>query len=98
MNPDQFLRRAGYGYVVDRRNGQNSYSRRLGAGLYPRFHVYYEEDNDTVIFNVHLDQKRATSIGAARKHHGEYDGSIVEAEVARLKQLIVSLVRRDENN
>ncbi|MBI4779160.1 hypothetical protein HY797_01760, partial [Candidatus Falkowbacteria bacterium] len=53
--PESLLRQAGYAYLTDRNTGQESYVRRLNRGFYPRFHLYLEEQNKQVIFNLHLD-------------------------------------------
>ncbi len=87
LNPAQFLRLAGYAYITDRRSGQDSYVRRLGAGFYPRFHLYAEEDGDKIIFNLHLDQKRPSYAGA-HAHNAEYEGEVVETEIQRMRQLL----------
>ena len=85
--PEQFLRRAGYGYIRDRRSAKDSFVRRLGGGFYPRLHMYIEDKGSEVILNLHLDQKKASYAGA-RAHNAEYDGLIVEEEIKRLKNLI----------
>ena len=84
---EQFLRRAGYGYIRDRRSGQDSFVRRLGSGFYPRLHMYVGEQGDQIILNLHLDQKQASYAGA-HAHNAEYDGDIVEAEIERLKNFV----------
>ncbi len=86
-NPAQFLRRAGYGFIVDRRRGTESFARRIGRGHYPRFHVYIKEAGDRIIFDMHLDQKQASYEGA-HAHNAEYDGAPVEGEIDRLKGLL----------
>ena len=85
--PEQWLRKAGYAYIRDRRSGQDSFSRRLGSGFYPRFHIYFEEEGEKTIFNLHLDQKQASYAGA-HKHNAEYEGELVAAEIARLKEML----------
>ena len=87
MAPEQFLRRAGYGYIRDRRSGKDSFVRRLGNGFYPRLHMYVSERDDQIIFNLHLDQKQASYAGA-HAHNAEYDGEVIEAEIERLRGLI----------
>ena len=87
--PEQLLRQAGYAYLMDRHTGQESFVRRLNRGFYPRFHLYLEEQNGQVIFNLHLDQKQASYEGA-HAHNAEYDGEIVEAEMARIKNYVPS--------
>ena len=88
MTPEQFLRRAGYGYIQDRRTGQDSFVRRLGGNFYPRFHVYPSHMGENVVFNLHLDQKRPSYAGA-HAHNGEYEGELVQKEMERLKELII---------
>lgn len=87
--PEQLLRQAGYAYLMDRNTGQESFVRRFSRGFYPRFHLYLEEQNGQVIFNLHLDQKQANYEGA-RAHNAEYDGEAVEAEMARIKSYVPS--------
>jgi len=87
INPEQFLRQAGYGFIIDRRRGQESFIRRLGNYHYPRLHMYVDKDNDFCVFNLHLDQKQASYAGA-HMHNAEYDGEIVEGEINRLKGLL----------
>jgi len=86
INPVDAIRRAGYGLVRDFKNPQQSFSRRLGGGIYPRFHVYIENG----FFNLHLDQKQASYRGSSA-HSGEYSGEAVEAEGARIKQFVESV-------
>ncbi|OGF28050.1 hypothetical protein A2331_03005 [Candidatus Falkowbacteria bacterium RIFOXYB2_FULL_34_18] len=88
-NPEQFLRRAGYGFIQDRRSGNESFVRRLTRDFYPRLHMYVDKKDTEVIFNLHLDQKQASYAGA-HMHNAEYDGEIVEREIERLKILINS--------
>jgi len=89
FEPEQAIRRCGYGRVVDRRENKISYARRLagGAALYPRFHVYIEEAGENWSFNLHLDQ-RATVYKGVTAHAGEYDGTLVEQEGEHLKQIL----------
>ncbi|MFA6106254.1 MAG: hypothetical protein WC745_01125 [Patescibacteria group bacterium] len=91
-NPEQFLRRAGYGYIEDRRRGTKSFVRRLGAGFYPRLHMYAEREGESVSFNLHLDQKQASYAGA-RAHNAEYGGSVVSGEMERIKNLLLNAER-----
>ena len=87
MAPEQWLRKAGYAYIRDRRSGQDSFVHRLGSNFYPRFHMYFNESGGQIIFNLHLDQKQASYAGAS-KHNAEYEGELVGAEIARLKNLL----------
>lgn len=83
----QFIRRAGYGQVFDRRMNQISYAKRLHGDLYPRFHVYINEQGSDWVFNLHLDQ-RATRYEGVTAHSGEYDGTVVENEAVRIKNYL----------
>lgn len=85
--PEIFLRHAGYGFIYDRRSGQESCVRRLGGSFYPRFHMYIEENNEQIIFNLHLDQKQPSYAGA-HAHNAEYDGEAVAGEIERIKNFI----------
>ncbi len=86
-NPGQFLRRAGYGYIRDRHSGQDSFVRRLTRAHYPRLHMYIKEQNERVVFSLHLDQK-APSYAGSPAHNAEYGGEVVEAEIKRLRDII----------
>ena len=85
--PEQFLRRAGYGFIIDRRTGNESFVRRLSRNHYPRLHMYVKETGEKIEFNLHLDQKKASYPGA-HAHNAEYDGEVVEGEIKRLTELI----------
>jgi hypothetical protein len=80
-NSTMIMRRAGYGQI---RNG--SFARRLGRGLYPRFHVYVEDN----MIKLHLDQKQASYEGS-RAHSGEHDSEVVTQEGERIRQVMMSL-------
>lgn len=91
--PAIWLRHAGYTFIPEREDGQESFARRLSRDFYPRFHIYFIESRnndgqDMVTFNLHLDQKRPGYQGVSR-HNAEYDGDVVEAEMARLKSLLL---------
>jgi hypothetical protein len=77
------IQRCGYAQFRDPRSGDFSYTRRLGTGFYPRFHLYVEEREDVLVLNLHLDQKQP-SYGVGHMHSGEYDGPTVETEAARI--------------
>ena len=80
------MRQAGYSYLRDRNTGKDSFVRRAGSNFYPRFHVYINEGEEKVVFNLHLDQKKPSYQGA-HAHNAEYEGEVVEAEAERLKSL-----------
>jgi hypothetical protein len=83
----QFLRSAGYAFIIDHRDNKESFVRRLESGHYPRLHMYVEDLGDKVSFNLHLDQKQVTYAGQSR-HGAEYDGPVVEAEINHLRSIL----------
>ncbi|HRH22252.1 MAG TPA: hypothetical protein PLJ58_03550 [bacterium] len=85
----KLMRTAGFIYIVDRHTGTGSFSRPLGRYHYPRFHSYIEERAESLVINLHLDQKQATYEGSNR-HSGEYDGEAVAGEMARLKAVALA--------
>lgn len=93
-NPENILKRAGYHYFIDPNTGHDSFSRRLGGGHYPRFHIYLKEQDGKSIIDLHLDQKQASYAGA-HMHNAEYDGELVEGEIMRLKKIISDLYRNN---
>ena len=87
-DPEKYIRRCGYGKIIDRRMDKISYAKRIHRDFYPRFHVYVQTEGDAVIFNLHLDQKRPIYEGVTA-HSGEYDGDVVEREGERIKSFLV---------
>lgn len=87
-NAAAFIRRCGYGEYYDRRMKQVSYMKRARmSDMFPRYHVYIEERGEEVILDLHLDQKRPSYEGTSM-HAGEYDGTAVERESARIQSFI----------
>ena len=82
-NPEKAILRCGYAKIIDRRMGKTSYAKRFHRDFYPRFHVYIKAESGSVIFDLHLDQKRPIYEGVTA-HSGEYDGEVVEREAARI--------------
>ena len=72
--------------------GKLSYTRKLARDFYPRFHVYVKETDRVVTFDLHLDQKKASYAGS-NMHGGEYEGPLVEQELARIKQEFQRAIR-----
>ena len=85
-DPDKFIRRCGYGQLINRRTGEKNYVHRCGPLLYPRFHVYIKEESAGFVFNLHLDQRQPIYAGVTA-HSGEYDGEVVEREGERIKNM-----------
>ncbi len=79
-----FLRRLGYALIQDRRQGTESFVRRLGEGHYPRIHLYVDDLGDSFSFNLHLDQKKTSYSGFSR-HNAEYDNEIIKDEASRIR-------------
>jgi hypothetical protein len=85
---EQFIqRRAAYAHIHSHHTGHDSYVRRLTRDHYPRLHMYIKDEGERVIFDLHLDQKQ-TSYGGSHAHNAEYDGPVVSAEMARIKELL----------
>ncbi len=84
VHQDQLMRAAGYAPFRDPKSGEDSYTRRLTSGYYPRFHVYVKGNEKVVTFNLHLDQKKPSYKGSSA-HAGEYEGKTVEAEITRMR-------------
>ena len=83
------MRKVGYGEKPGFK-GQISYTRRVQGYDFPRFHAYLEESGDgSVQVNLHLDQKPASYEGS-HAHSGEYEGPLVEREMARIVATIKS--------
>jgi hypothetical protein len=85
--PERVARLAGYAYLPGRGGSQDSFIRVLARSGYPRFHLYINQEDDKIIFNLHLDQKRPSYAGAAA-HNAEYNGQAVEAEMERIKTIV----------
>jgi hypothetical protein len=83
---NNFLKRAGYGFIIDRQSGKESYIRRLGSGHYPRFHLYVNETESHAILDLHIDQQQSSI--SQKRHKSEYEGDRVLEELKRLKGII----------
>lgn len=77
------------GYLMLGAEGENVYNivRKLTGNHYPRFHIYLKKQGDHFHFSLHLDQKAPVYQGV-HAHNGEYDGSLVEGEVDRIRDVI----------
>ncbi len=67
----------------------DSFIRRLGTGLYPRYHAYVKSEPDRLIIDLHLDQKKVSYEGQ-KAHSGEYGGELLVQEKLRIQQYIDS--------
>lgn len=88
-NGRNILRRLSYGEQRTRA-GQVSYTKRATGERFPRYHVYLEETPTGLQVNLHVDQKEASYEGTSA-HAGEYDGPLVEQEMARITAFIETL-------
>jgi len=72
-------------------NGQENFTRGLGSGPYPHFHIYVCEYNlQRFVFTLHFDQKRP-SYGDNTMHSGEYESPLVMDEARRLTGILQTL-------
>ena len=79
-------RKIGY-YFLKEEKDELSFVRPLERTGFPRFHLYIKENNEGLIFNLHIDQKKPIYKGAPA-HAGEYEGKVVETEAERIKQIL----------
>lgn len=54
---------------------------------FPRFHLFLKVEDNNLVFNLHLDQKRPIYKNSIA-HAGEYKGKILEKEAERIKQIL----------
>jgi len=87
VNVTNLLRQAGYHPIHDYHEAKDSWVRTLGRLHYPRFHLYVRAQSTEIEFSLHIDQKQTTiRFAKVRRHAGEYDSPIVQAELARLQR------------
>jgi len=80
------MRRSGYASLRQNENtGEISFIKRAGENNYPRFHVYIKKDGKIITINLHLDQKKPSYSGS-HAHNAEYEGSLLNKEVNRIKK------------
>jgi hypothetical protein len=99
INTDKFLRSLAWAQIFDRKRQVLSYAKRLGPDFYPRLHLYVDENENNYIFNLHLDQKKASYQGHSA-HSGEYNSDLVARELDVIKQALISKTgnnRRGDN-
>lgn len=58
---------------------------------YPRFHIYLKKKDNSLEFNLHLDQKKPSYLKQA-KHSGEYDSDLVLGEKQRIQKILEKLI------
>ena len=77
------------GYVFKRNEGSEmSFVRVLARSGFPRFHAFAKMEENDLLINIHLDQKKET-YGKAKRHHGEYsDSQLLNEEIKRIREII----------
>ncbi|MFH1392604.1 MAG: hypothetical protein ABIG90_02935 [bacterium] len=81
------IRQLGYRPLPSNQDGEFNCVRSLSGLDYPRFHLHVKNNNN-LIFNLHLDQKKPSYAGSSA-HSGEYDGELVEKEAERIKSFML---------
>ncbi|KPJ73088.1 hypothetical protein AMJ48_02490 [Parcubacteria bacterium DG_74_1] len=74
-----------YFFKKDEQKGELEFARP--AKGYPRFHLFVKTKDDSLILNLHLDQKKPTYEGVPA-HAGEYDSETVQKEAGRIKEIL----------
>ncbi len=82
-NLDYIIRQAGYFSIFDKHSKKSSYIRPLSDQRYPRFHLYAQEEEGQVVFDLHLDQS-STRYDKQRAHRADYDSEEVRNELVRI--------------
>ena len=89
-NIAMLTRKTGYRYLrKDERTKETVFIKVLGAGGYPRFHLFLKSNltDDDLIFDLHLDQKKPV-YKEAHAHAAEYDTEIVKDESERIINIL----------
>ena len=89
IHPTEFLRSCGYAF--EKESGDElAFVKRLSGYDYPKFHIYARlmsaGSAKELSVNIHIDQKKP-SYGGTHAHNGDYDGPLIEAEIARIRAL-----------
>ncbi|MEK7510097.1 MAG: hypothetical protein AAB567_00865 [Patescibacteria group bacterium] len=85
------MRKCGYApESPDLKTTELRFHRLIGGRRYPKFHLYCKisPEHKTVLLNLHLDQKQPSYKGT-HAHSGEYEGPLLEAEVARIQHALL---------
>ncbi len=83
-NLQNAMRKIGYQPIGMSDRGEMNCIRPMMGADYPRFHIYSKEENNEIVINLHLDQKKPSYAGS-HAHAGDYDSDVVHNEVARIK-------------
>jgi len=88
-NVSNIMRKISYIFQGRSDDGEYNLVRPLGRQGYPRFHLYLRIDEEELIFNLHLDQKKPSYSGMTA-HSGEYESEIVKKEGERIRQVLIN--------
>jgi len=80
------MRKAGYFFQKEDKEKEEFSFTRPARG-YPRFHLFLKIKNKSLIFSLHLDQKKPIYKGTTT-HSGEYNSEIVKEEAKRIDKLL----------
>ena len=86
------MRSAGYHYDgQDAKTKELRFYRSVSNNLFPRFHIYavHNKSSKLLTFTLHLDQKAPVYQGSTA-HGGDYEGPVLENELARIKAQFAS--------
>jgi hypothetical protein len=89
LNIERFLRALAWAQIYDRRRDKYSYVKRLSRDFYPRLHLYVKKYPDNYVFDLHLDQKKASYKGH-NAHSGEYEGEMLSNALETIKRALRS--------
>jgi len=86
LSPLDFIRKISY-RPLEGNSREYSAVKSFGGGDYPRFHAYITQKGPgDFSVNLHLDQKKPSYSGS-HAHSGEYDGSLVDGEARRIRDV-----------
>lgn len=86
------MRSAGYHYDgADPKTKELRFYRSVSSNLFPRFHIYavHDKASKKLVFTLHIDQKAPVYQGSTA-HGGDYEGPVLEKEVARIKERLAA--------
>ncbi len=89
-NLTDLMRSAGYHFDgADQKTKELKFYRSLSGGLFPRFHIYLQQDRSKaeLFISLHIDQKAPVYQGVAA-HGGDYEGEVVEKEGEHLRSIL----------
>ncbi len=85
------MRACGYISITNLHTNEISFARSMETNRsYPRFHIYIETTLEHTVIKLHLDAKQPSYEGVTA-HSGEYEGTLVETEMARIARILSSL-------